>query len=255
MIIPKVFISYSHDSLEHKKWVLDLGIRLRNNGIDAILDQWELTAGDDLPHFMETNLAIADYIIMICTERYVLKANQGTGGVGYEKMIITSNLMSKINENKIIPLIRQNGSFLTPTFLKTKLFIDFSKKDDYEFSFDELIRKIHKSPIYIKPILGNNPFNSISSDLDETHQPKRTSTDLQKTALIELMKIVALDYESGKEYTIYKDLYKRIGISRIMLDILTAEALTKKLIKKDNAGDLVLIDEGKFFAIENNILE
>lgn len=36
MTIPKIFISYSHDSLEHKQWVLELGSRLRNNGIDAI---------------------------------------------------------------------------------------------------------------------------------------------------------------------------------------------------------------------------
>jgi hypothetical protein len=50
MKIPKVFISYSHDSQEHKKWGLDLATRLRNNGVDAIIDQWELRAGDDLPH-------------------------------------------------------------------------------------------------------------------------------------------------------------------------------------------------------------
>ena len=37
-----MFISYSHDSLEHKKWTLELAIRLRNNGIDAIIDQFEL---------------------------------------------------------------------------------------------------------------------------------------------------------------------------------------------------------------------
>ena len=60
MSIPKVFISYSHDSLEHKKWVNELGTRLRNNGVDAILDQWELQPGDDLPHFMETHLASSD---------------------------------------------------------------------------------------------------------------------------------------------------------------------------------------------------
>ena len=69
MSIPKVFISYSHDNLEHKKWVLDLAIRMRNNGIDAIIDQWELKPGDDLPHFMETHLASPDKIIMICSEK------------------------------------------------------------------------------------------------------------------------------------------------------------------------------------------
>lgn len=55
--IPQVFISYSHDSLEHKQWVLELATRLRANGIDAILDQWDLKPGDDLPKFMEVNLA------------------------------------------------------------------------------------------------------------------------------------------------------------------------------------------------------
>jgi TIR domain len=53
MIIPKAFISYSHDTLEHKKWILELATRLRNNGIDAILDQFELQPGDDVPHLME----------------------------------------------------------------------------------------------------------------------------------------------------------------------------------------------------------
>ena len=38
MSIPKVFISYSHDTQEHKKWVLDLATRLRGGGVDAIID-------------------------------------------------------------------------------------------------------------------------------------------------------------------------------------------------------------------------
>ena len=42
MNIPKVFISYSHDSLEHKEWVNQLATKMRNHGIDATLDQWEL---------------------------------------------------------------------------------------------------------------------------------------------------------------------------------------------------------------------
>ncbi len=44
---PKVFISYSHDSDEHKKWVLNLATKLRRHGVDAILDQWDLRIGQD----------------------------------------------------------------------------------------------------------------------------------------------------------------------------------------------------------------
>ena len=180
--IPKVFISYSHDSQAHKKWVLDLAIRLRNNdGVDAILDQWELKPGADLPHFMETHLADSDYILMICTDRYVEKANSGTGGVGYEKMIVTSNMMENIDSNKAIPIIRQDETHNVPIFLKTKLFLDFSREEDFESNYDELIRTIHNSPLYVKPEIGNNPF----APVEET-QPEKAGNSLSAfmTALI-----------------------------------------------------------------------
>ena len=171
MTIPKAFISYSHDTLEHKKWVLELATRLRNNGIDAILDQFELQPGADIPHFMETHLASSDKILMICTDKYVEKANKGQGGVGYEKMIITSNLMKNIDGNKIIPIIRQTGTIDVPTFLKSKLYLNFSKADDYEFSYDELVRTIHNSPLFQKPPVGNNPFKPIVKEkLEEDAQ-------------------------------------------------------------------------------------
>ena len=98
MAAPKVFVSYSHDSPDHKQWVLDLATRLRTCGVDAILDQWDLGPGGDLPHFMEQSIANSVRILMICTERYVQKANAGTGGVGYEKMIVTADLMRQIGK-------------------------------------------------------------------------------------------------------------------------------------------------------------
>jgi hypothetical protein len=77
---PRVFISYSHDSAQHKKWVLEFATTLRNRGVDAVLDQWDLQPGDDLPHFMETQLFSADFVLIICTSQYVEKANTGEGG-------------------------------------------------------------------------------------------------------------------------------------------------------------------------------
>ena len=50
---PTVFISYSHDSPAHKQWVSELGAKLRQNGVDAVLDQWDLNPGDDMTRFME----------------------------------------------------------------------------------------------------------------------------------------------------------------------------------------------------------
>lgn len=244
MAIPKVFISYSHDTQEHKKWVLDLAVRLRNTGIDAIIDQWELRPGDDLPHFMETHLADSDYVLMICTSKYVDKANSGVGGVGYEKMIITSDLIKNIDSNKVIPIIRQEGTRNVPTFLKTKFYIDFSKTDDFEFSYDELIRTLHDSPLYEKPDIGNSPFTPV-----EEIQPEKI-TD----ALRELMTIVVADFERGADYSVYQSVVERIRISRIMLDMLIYEALEKDLITQDSDKDLRLAKKGKFYAIEHKLI-
>ncbi|TON86748.1 hypothetical protein CGH50_21300, partial [Vibrio parahaemolyticus] len=41
MQVPKVFFSYSHDSEEHKAWVLALATRLEENGVAVTLDQWD----------------------------------------------------------------------------------------------------------------------------------------------------------------------------------------------------------------------
>src|ERR1017187_7998028 len=38
---PRVFISYSHDTPAHESTVLALSDRLRSDGIDTILDQYE----------------------------------------------------------------------------------------------------------------------------------------------------------------------------------------------------------------------
>jgi hypothetical protein len=126
---PKVFFSYSHDSEPHKDWVLALATRLVANGVDVILDQWDLSLGSDLPRFMEQGLSSAERVLSVCTEPYVQKANAGRGGVGYEKMILIAQLMQDVTSERIIPVVRANT--LTPpvpTFLSSRVYIDF--RDD-----------------------------------------------------------------------------------------------------------------------------
>ncbi len=163
---PKCFISYSHDDEAHKEWVLSLATRLVKNGVDVILDQWDLRLGGDLPSFMESGLTEVDRVICICSEAYVSKANAGFGGVGYEKMILTSELMSNINSEKIIPLIKSNDTkCVTPIFLQTKVYIDFRNKNDYENSYLALIKEIHGESIKARPALGSNPFETHESPI------------------------------------------------------------------------------------------
>jgi hypothetical protein len=156
---PKVFVSYSHDDESHKGWVLTLATRLVANGVDVLLDQWDLTLGADLPRFMESGLSAADRILAICTNTYVGKANEGRGGVGYEKMILTAQVMQNVTADRIVPVIRANTlAQPVPVFLSTRVYIDFRDDLQHEMRYAELLRDIHGQGVMPRPPLGANPF-------------------------------------------------------------------------------------------------
>jgi TIR domain len=68
---PKVFISYSHDSLEHAQYVLQLAERLRSDGVNAQLDQYVAgTPTEAWPRWMLDKLDWAEFVLVICTETY-----------------------------------------------------------------------------------------------------------------------------------------------------------------------------------------
>ena len=192
---------------------------------------------------MEKHLADADYIVMVCTDKYVEKANAGKGGVGYEKMIVTAELLSNIDSNKIVPVIRQYGTRNVPTFLKTKLFINLSHDDNYEFGFDELVRTFHNAPIFKKPEIGNNPFTSSAEN-----PPEKTGD-----AIYKLMKHIIADFEKGYNWTDYRSLVEQIDMSRIMLDSIIDEAFEQGLIS-EKGGALYLQEKGKQYAVKHKLV-
>lgn len=159
---PKVFVSYSHDSELHKDWVLKLATRLVANGVDIVLDQWDLTLGSDLPRFMESGLTAADRVLAICTSQYVEKANAGIGGgVAYEKMILTAQMMQSVIADPIVPIIRENAlAQPVPIFLSSRVYVDFRDDLAYESKYAELLRDIHGQGVKPRPSIGANPFLS-----------------------------------------------------------------------------------------------
>jgi hypothetical protein len=159
MAAPIVFISYSHDNEPHKQWVLQLAADLRARGVDALLDQWDLSPGQDVAAFMESSITAADRVLMICTQKYVEKAEKGDGGVGYERLIVTGELVARIDTKKFVPLVRQASEPANiPKFLGSRLYIDFSDDAAYSAKIEELAREIHGTPARTKPPLGPNPY-------------------------------------------------------------------------------------------------
>lgn len=107
---PTAFISYSWDDEPHKGWVRGLATRLRGDGVDVVLDQWELQPGDRLPAFMETAVREHDHALIVCTPHYKQRSDARQGGVGYEGDIMTGELLSQGNERKFIPMLRRGES-------------------------------------------------------------------------------------------------------------------------------------------------
>ena len=139
---PKVFISYSDDTQEHKRWISELGAKLRRNGVQIIFDQWHLSSANDLKQFMEFGVKNSDWVLVICTDSYVSKANDGEDSIGYESMIVTRKLVEDLGTNKFIPIIRQTEwEDKTPAFLKERVSIDFTDDNQFDAKFEELLHE------------------------------------------------------------------------------------------------------------------
>ncbi len=78
---PKVFISYSWEDDAHKDWVKQFANRLLSDGVNAIIDQYDLELGDRLPQFMEQSIANSDYVLIICTPTYKSKSDERKGAL------------------------------------------------------------------------------------------------------------------------------------------------------------------------------
>lgn len=137
---PCSFISYAWESDELKNWVKELGSRLRNDGVDVKLDQWEVVPGDQIPHFMETSVKGNDYVLIVCTPTYKLKSENREGGVGYEGDIMTAEVFENSNHRKFIPILKSGTKETSiPLWLKGKYFIDFLTNERLEDNYDDLI--------------------------------------------------------------------------------------------------------------------
>ena len=165
----KVFISYSWDNQEHQEWVLDLAKDLMTKfGIDVILDQFELSAGKELTHFMETAIAQAEKVLVILTPNYKTKAENRLNGVGFETSIISQEIFSSpISQIKFIPILRIGEEKISsPIHLKSKIYHKMTDDNDYINKLYELSKIIYDKALVEKPKLGDVPDfeNNIHTD-------------------------------------------------------------------------------------------
>ncbi len=159
---PKLFISYCWSSTGHEEWVLRLGTELRENGVNVILDKWDLKEGNDANAFMEKMVSDEEIkkVILVIDDQYSEKANKRAGGVGTETQIISAEVYESVDQNKFVAVIANrdhDGNAKLPIFYKSRIYIDLSDEDLYGKNFEQLLRWVYDKPLNIKPELGRRP--------------------------------------------------------------------------------------------------
>lgn len=151
------FVSYSHDSQDHKDRVRNLAGELISNGVPTELDQYNPFPEEGWPAWMTRRIGEARFVIVVCTETYYRRAmGQVVDGVGrgavWETQIITQALYDAQGRNeKFIPIVFEEESRqYVPTFLRAFTTPNVSNRD----GFVELLRLLTDQPAYPRPPLG-----------------------------------------------------------------------------------------------------
>lgn len=159
---PKVFISYAWGNKDFQDQVMAFASQLISDGINVILDKWDLSEGNDTYAFMEkcvTDTSITN-VLLLLDPIYAKKANEHSGGVGAETQIISAKVYKEVTQDKFIPVVvkrDENGGICKPAYLEGRLHFDLSLPDSYEIEYQRLVRTLYGVKTYEKPVLGKKP--------------------------------------------------------------------------------------------------
>lgn len=80
----RVFVTYAHESPEHKEQVLDLCRFLHRSGLDVRVDEWASSRRRDWSVWMTNEVRRADFVIVIASEAY-RRAAEGEADAAYHR--------------------------------------------------------------------------------------------------------------------------------------------------------------------------
>jgi predicted GNAT family N-acyltransferase len=160
----RVFISYAHEDDDYETRVRLFAERLLKDGFEARIDQWHLSAGQDIVEFMSHEIRHADHVLVLCSPKYARKSleaeeGQGPTGLVWEKRLITT-LMTN-DPKKVIPILgRGVWKSSAPDFVQGLLYIDLSRGDTFESAYKVLCRRLGGPDEPTKPLTPIAPVST-----------------------------------------------------------------------------------------------
>jgi tetratricopeptide (TPR) repeat protein len=139
MSAPRVFLSYSHDSSQHKADVLALARRLQDDGCAVVIDHDELFPPKGWTVWMQEQIEQADFVLVICTEAYRRRAEGKEdpphgAGASWEGAIIRLELYQSNgrNDRRFIPVVMHaEDRDHRPKFIQDYSYFVACDREDY----------------------------------------------------------------------------------------------------------------------------
>jgi len=138
----KAFISYKWENESHVDWVRHFATDLRCQGIDAILDQWEVRLGESFSTYMSSKITMADAILFVITPDFV-KAAEAPQSEGSPVQFEVQLSMARHLHGQQVRLIGvyRSGDKLPAQILDNR-YIDFRDDTQYHDQLSILIRDL-----------------------------------------------------------------------------------------------------------------
>ena len=142
---PKVFVS--HASEDKARFVVDFARRLRENGVDAWLDQWEMKPGDSLvDKIFEEGLRDARAVIVVLSRTSVLKP--------WVREELNASVVNRISRGtRLIPVVIDDCE--VPESLRSTVWQRVDDVNDYGESLQRILSAIFD--VNDKPTIGKTP--------------------------------------------------------------------------------------------------
>ncbi len=138
-----VFISYSHDSGSHVQRVVALADKLRCDGLDVRLDQYNSNPAEGWPLWTERQTKNCDFVILVCTPTYRRRyEGEETPGVGngstWEAHIARQlHYENGARNDRLLPVLYEEGN-LADIPVSLRAFTHYRLPDGY----DDLYRRL-----------------------------------------------------------------------------------------------------------------
>lgn len=172
--IPKVFISYAHESEKLSDQVLQFSNELRAKGIDSEIDQYEEAPPQGWAKWMLKQIDEADFVLVVASPIYYARSKDSSNdakglGAKWETTQIIQNIYENVNNNtKYIPIFFDTDQvqyILDP--LKPYTYYNISN----EKQKNKLINRLAGKSESLRPKLGQD--SPVSSDLKPLEEKSR----------------------------------------------------------------------------------